>query len=137
MMNQVGRSFVPTLLLVQRGQVVEFRNSDAELHNVRLVDVGTGTTLLDVNMPMEVVHPYTFERPGIYAVYCDLHPGMDADIVAVSTPHSTIADSEGNFLLRDVAAGAYTLTVRYGGKQIEREVEIDAQRTELIVEQAP
>jgi hypothetical protein len=136
-MDQVGRAFVPSLLLVQHRQVVEFRNSDAEPHNVRLVDISSDTTLIDVAMPMGVVHRYTFERPGAYAVYCDLHSGMYADIIAVPTPHSTIADSDGAFVLPDVPAGAYTLRVRYGGKQIERAVQVDAQRTELIVEDAP
>jgi plastocyanin len=134
-MNQLGRTFIPNLLLIRAGQAVEFRNSEHEPHNVHVVETATGTTLLNVGMLIGVFHRYAFDRPGTYSVQCDLHPEMFADIVVTTTPYVATTDRDGKLVVSDVPLGAYDLIVRYGDKVIRRPVEIDGSVSELIVEE--
>lgn len=135
--DQLGRTFIPNLVLIRVGQAVEFRNSEHELHNVRVIENATGRMLLNVGLLIGVAHRYTFDRPGSYSVQCDLHPAMFADIIATTTPYGAISDREGKFVLSDVPAGIYDLVVRYGDKTIRRVVQVDSSMAELVVEEDP
>ena len=134
-MDQFGIAFLPTLLLVRAGQPLEFRNSEEVPHNVHVVETATGSTLLNVATTMGEPYQHTFDRTGGYAVSCDLHPGMSAFVLVVSAPYATVAGDDGAFLLSDVPAGAYTLTVWSADpeRRIERPVQITDGRTELTL----
>lgn len=132
-MDQVSLSFIPGLLLVRTGQPVEFRNSDDVLHNVRVREEATKAPSFNVAIPTGQVYAHTFPRDGFYDVGCDIHPGMAAQIVATSTPYATTTDAEGNFVLRDVLPGSYTVTVYAGADRIDQPLEVGAGRTEVHV----
>ena len=116
LLDQLGRTFIPALLLVRVGQPVVIRNSENDLHNVRIIDTATGETLINVGMLMGTTYQHTFARAGTYTVQCDIHTSMFADIVVTTTPHVAVSDREGNFSLSNVPAGDYTVTVIYGDK---------------------
>lgn len=130
-MDQVSLTFIPSVLFVRTRQPAEFRNSDSELHNVRVREEATKAGTFNVAIPAGEVYLHTFERDGFYDVGCDIHPGMFAQILATSTPYTAVADSDGNFAFPDVAPGSYTITVYAGTKQIERPVEVAGARTEI------
>jgi plastocyanin len=132
-MDQVSLSFIPELLLVRTGQPAEFRNSDDVLHNVRVREEATKAPSFNVAIPTGQVFAHTFPRDGFYDVGCDIHPGMAAQIVATSTPYATTTDPEGNFVIRDVLPGSYTLTVYAGADRIDQPVEVGGGRTEVVV----
>ena len=135
-LDQYGRAFFPTVLLVREGQPVEFRNSEPEPHNVHVADTSTGSTLINVGMPfVGGSFDHTFERAGAYAVSCDIHPGMTAVILVTSTPYAVVASKDGSFSLPDVPPGPYDLTVRAGARRIRRVVEIEGPQTELILDE--
>ena len=136
LLDQLGRTFIPALLLVRAGQPVVIRNSENDLHNVRIIETATGETLINVGMLMGTTYQYTFAHAGTYTVQCDIHTSMFADIVVATTPHMAVSDRKGNFSLSNVPAGDYTVTVIYGDKQIERVVEITDAGGPLIVEGA-
>ena len=136
LLDQLGRTFIPALLLVRAGQPVVIRNSENDLHNVRIIETATDETLINVGMLMGTTYQYTFARAGTYTVQCDIHTSMFADIVVATTPHMAVSDRKGNFSLSNVPAGDYTVTVIYGDKQIERVVEITDASGPLIVEGA-
>src|SRR5688500_4890119 len=50
-MDQYGRAFIPNLLIVRAGQVVEFRNSEDVLHNVHVQKAPAGTEVFNVDRP--------------------------------------------------------------------------------------
>ena len=130
-MDQVGLEFTPSVLLVQVGQNVEFRNSEDVLHNVRVQENQTQTVLMNVAIPSFRKYEYSFERPGFHTVSCDVHPAMRARILVTATPFAVIAGSDGRFTLPNVPPGSYTLTILAGGHQIERVVEISGEQTTL------
>ena len=127
-MDQVALAFTPPILLVQVGQVVEFRNSD-DMHNVRVQENQTQITLVNVAIPPSRTYEYTFERPGAYTVTCDVHTDMQGSIFVTATPFAAIADSDGRFTLPDVVPGSYKVTVLTGGHQTARVVEITGEQT--------
>lgn len=133
-MDQTGYTFFPSLLLVQKGQKVEFRNSEDVLHNVRVTNTDTGTPVFNIATPPFGAYEHTFDEAGYYAVSCDVHPAMAANILVTSTPYAVVAEKDGRFTFSDVPPGSYTLTVYSGAQRIERVVEITGSRTELIVD---
>lgn len=138
LMDQFGRTFLPSLLLVREGQPVHFQNSEDELHNVHVVDAGTGSTVFNVAMPiLGGSYDHTFERAGTYDVSCNVHQDMAATILVTSTPYAVVADHDGSFSLPDVPPGSYNLTMRHGARRIERVVEVGGPRTELILDDQP
>ena len=125
LMDQFGRTFFPSLLLAREGQPVRFLNSEDELHNVHVVDTETGSTVLNVAMPiLGGSYYHTFERAGTYDVSCNVHPETAAAILVTSTPYAVVADHDGRFSLPDVPPGFYNLTMRHGTRRIERVVEV-------------
>jgi len=132
-MDQYGRAFIPDLLVVRVGQVVEFRNSEDVDHNVRVIRNPAGTAVVDVSGPRNQVFRHTFAQPGSYDVSCDIHPGMRATIVAAHTPFVAIADERGDFVLKEIPTGRYALKVSATGRDIVRELEVTAPRTDVSV----
>ena len=132
-MDQQGLAFIPRLLLVRQGQAVVFRNSEDELHNVRVGETGSSQPVFNVATVPGNSYTYIFTRPGFYSVGCDVHETMHADILVTSTPYAVIADNDGSFTLADVLPGSYKLTAYLGARRIEQRVEVAGPRTELIV----
>jgi len=130
-MDQVSLTFIPGLLTVRTGLPAEFRNSDPELHNIRVKEAATNQGTFNVALPTGGTYLHTFERDGFYDVGCDIHPGMSAQILATSTPHTTIADALGHFELHDVAPGPYIVRVHSGARTAEQPLEVAVGRTEV------
>ena len=123
-MDQVGLTFGPELLLVRTGQPVEFRNNDDTLHNVNVKQDETREQAFNVAIPTGGSYTYTFARDGFYHVGCDIHPAMSAEIVSTTSPYATVANSDGSFELQDVEPGAYTVTIYASGAKTRRDVEV-------------
>jgi plastocyanin len=133
-MDQVGLTFGPDLLLVRTGQPVEFRNSDDTLHNVHVSHEETREAAFNVAIPTGNSYRYTFARDGFYRVGCDIHPAMAASIFAASTPYATLAEDDGRFSIADVTAGAYTVTLYAGGRRLQQGVEVKGGVTEVTLQ---
>ena len=133
-MDQVGQTFGPELLLVRTGEPVEFRNSDDTLHNVNVKDEQTREQAFNVAIPTGGVYEYTFRKDGFYRVGCDIHPAMAASIFAASTPFTAIAESDGRFEFTGVPPGPWTITAYSGGKRLQKEVDVKDGVTEVVVE---
>jgi len=133
-MDQVGLTFGPELLLVRTGQPVEFRNNDDTLHNVNVKHEETREQAFNVAIPTGGAYEHTFPRDGFYRVGCDIHPAMAASIFSASTPYTAVAGSDGRFTFADVPAGAWTITVYTGGRRLQTEVEVTGAVTEVTIE---
>ena len=133
-MDQVGLTFGPPLLLVRTGQPVEFRNSDDTLHNVHVTHEETREPAFNVAIPTDNSYTYTFQKDGFYRVGCDIHPAMAASVFSASTPYVTLAEPDGRFTIADVAPGAYTATVYTAGRKLQRAVEAKSGVVEITVE---
>ena len=106
---QKDKKFTPHLLVVPAGTAVEFPNHDPFFHNVfslfegKRFDLGlyeAGTTRL--------VH---FDRVGVSYIFCNIHPEMNAVVVALKTPYYGISNAAGRISIPHVPAGRYTMQV--------------------------
>ncbi len=130
-MDQFGRAFIPNMLIVRAGQVVEFRNSEDVLHNVHVQKGPAVTEVFNVDRPPFDVYKHTFVEEGFYTVQCDMHIDMRAAIVVTSTPYAGVADERGSFMFPDVTPGSYKLRLYGEGQARDLSVEVSGPRTEV------
>lgn len=106
---QKNKQFVPHLLVVQAGSVVDFPNLDPFFHNVFSLFNGKRFDLgLYESGSSRGVH---FDRPGISYIFCNIHPEMSAVVVTVPTPYYAMSTVSGSLTIRDVAPGNYMMHV--------------------------
>ena len=106
-MDQRNETFVPHVLAVTTGTIVDFPNSDKFYHNVfslskaKKFDLGR----------YAAGHSQTvrFDRPGIVRVFCDIHSHMNAFILVFSHPFFAMTDAEGRYRIDNVPPGTYAI----------------------------
>ena len=132
-MDQLSRTFIPSILFVRTGHGTQFLNSDEELHNINVKNGETQKQVFNVALPPGINYLHTFEHSGMYDVSCDAHPGMSAQIVATASPYIVLADTNGHFEIPNVVPGPYAVTVYAGAEAIEKTIEVMGSRTEIDV----
>lgn len=102
-----NKTFLPHVVAIPAGSAVTFPNDDAIFHNAFSLsqaepfDMGLyrgGDTKQRV-----------FGKPGVYHVFCNIHPQMAAFLVVAPTPYVTVAAADGSWRL-DLPAGKYRVT---------------------------
>ena len=130
-MDQYAKRFVPDVLYVRVGQPVEFRNSEDMPHNVTVKRRLTGSEVFNVGTEPQQKHVHTFDRVAAYDVLCDIHPGMQATVIATESPLATIADDAGRFSIANVPLGAYKLSFTFEGRTVEQALQVTGARTDV------
>lgn len=104
-MDQRNETFVPHVLAVTTGTVVDFPNSDRTYHNVFSLSKASKFDLgrYAVGRSKSV----RFDRPGIVRVFCDIHSHMNAFILVFSHPYFAITDADGRYRITAVPPGTY------------------------------
>jgi plastocyanin len=106
-LRQVKKAFQPRVLAIPTGSTVQFPNDDAVFHNVFSLNPPEP---FDLGLYREgASKTQTFKDPGVYRVYCNIHPQMAAVILVVATPYIVEADARGAYRL-DLPAGRYRVT---------------------------
>jgi len=106
---QKDKRFVPRLLAVEVGAMVDFPNQDPFLHNVfsqfdgKRFDLG----LYEARATKSV----RFSKPGVCYIFCNIHSQMSAVVVVVDTPHFVQMNAPGEFRIPDLPLGRYQLNV--------------------------
>ena len=106
---QKNKRFVPHILVVPLGAVVDFPNDDPFFHNVfslfngKRFDLGlyeAGTT-----------RGVTFNSPGVSYIFCNIHPQMSAVVIVTQSPYYAISSATGDFAINNVLPGRYQLNI--------------------------
>lgn len=106
-MQQSNRRFDPDLVVIPAGGSVTFPNMDPIFHNVfslskpKSFDLG--------NYPKGDARTVVFPKPGVVYVNCRLHPNMAGVIVVTPNQWFARAGRDGQFELRDLPPGIYTV----------------------------
>lgn len=133
--DQRGKVFIPHVLTVTRGTKVRFPNNDTIFHNVFAY---FEAKKFDLGMyPRGAQRVQTFEKPGVVALLCNIHPRMSAYIVVVDTPYFAVTDAKGRFQIEDVPPGSYTLKVWHeSGARLSRTLRVGSasEPLELVLE---
>jgi plastocyanin len=109
--DQRKMTFVPHVAVVQQGTTVDFLNSDPVGHNVYWPSI-SGNKKLAHNLgtwPQGQKKPFQFNDLGVASLLCNVHPEMSGYVVVVPTPYFAVTDKEGNFEIKNIPAGKYTL----------------------------
>jgi plastocyanin len=119
-----SRQFSPRVRIVTQGSKVEFPNQDPFSHNVfSKTNGGFDTGVFGRGKAKD----QTFKEPGVYPIYCNVHPRMTAFIITLTTPYYTQAGNDGRFTLENVPAGQYKMTIWHDRTSAEtRDVTIGA-----------
>ena len=127
--DQRKMSFIPHVVAVQQGTTVDFLNSDPVGHNVYWPSI-SGNKKLSHNLgtwPKGEKKPFQFNDLGVASLLCNVHPEMSGYVVVVPTPYLAVTDKDGNFEIKDIPAGKYTLkTWSEDGKPTTQAVEVSA-----------
>ena len=113
-MDQRNERFVPHVLAVMVGTVVDFPNSDLIYHNVfslsraKRFDLGRYAAGKSKGVLMD--------RPGVVRVFCDIHSHMNAFVLVFNHRFFDVTDVEGRFELPSLPSGTYTVVGWYEGE---------------------
>jgi plastocyanin len=113
-MDQRNETFVPHILAVTAGTVVDFPNSDQTYHNVfslskaQRFDLGRYAAGKSKSV--------RFVRPGVVRVFCDIHSHMNAFVLVFSHRFFDVTDADGRFTLTSVPPGTYSVVAWYEGE---------------------
>ena len=125
--DQRKMAFVPHVVAVQQGTTVEFLNSDPVGHNVYWPSI-SGNKKLAHNLgtwPKGEKKPFQFNDVGVASLLCNVHPEMSGYVVVTPTPYFAVTDKDGNFAIKNVPAGKYTLkTWSEDGKPTTQAVDV-------------
>jgi plastocyanin len=126
-MDQSKMTFVPHVMVVQVGTTVEFLNSDPVGHNVYWPSI-SGNKKLAHNLgtwPKGEKKSFQFNDVGVASLLCNVHPEMNGYIVVSPTPYFAVTDKTGNYEIKNVPPGKYTLkTWSEDGKVTTQAVEV-------------
>jgi plastocyanin len=118
--DQKGCLYVPHVAGAQVDQTIEFRNSDAFLHNVH----GSPQDSRGWNLALSrqgSERTITVDHPEVMiSVRCDVHPWMQAWLGVVDHPYFGVTGPDGRVTMANVPAGDYTIGVwheRFGTKE--------------------
>lgn len=104
---QIDKEFVPHVLPVTAGTKVDFPNMDNIYHNV--FSLSKKNQFLLGRYASGKSESHTFNTPGIVEVFCDIHSNMYAYILVLPNKYFAKTDINGNFVIKDVPPGNYTL----------------------------
>jgi plastocyanin len=104
-LDQRNLDFFPHVLVIRVGTTVDFPNNDRVFHNVFSFREGK---VFDLGMyPVGALKHITFDRPGLSRIFCNIHPGMAAYVMAVDSPYFAVTDPSGAFTIAEVPPGSY------------------------------
>ncbi len=108
--DQKGCDYVPHVLAFPAGSTVKIVNSDGILHNIHTYS--TANPSFNMAQPkFKKVIEQKIDKPEVIKVTCDAHSWMHGWWVSTDTPYFAVTDDKGNYTIKDVPAGDYTVEV--------------------------
>jgi plastocyanin len=131
-MAQIGRRFVPQVLVVARGTLIEFPNEDAVSHQVYSFSLAK-----KFQLPLykgQKPAPILFDQAGLVVLGCNIHDNMVGYIYVTEAPAFGETNASGSFDSPPLASGKYRIdvwspriaeSVMDGEASLTREVSVD------------
>ncbi len=111
--DQVKLKFTPHVRPVVKGTTVAFKNSDPILHNI-FWPKGHGYAARNLGTwGKGGMRDFKFDQLGDVVLLCNVHPEMEGHIVVLQNPFFVVVDKDGEYEIKDVPAGNYTVKAWY------------------------
>jgi plastocyanin len=108
--DQKGCDYIPHVLAFPAGSTVDIVNSDGILHNIHTYS--TKNPSFNMAQPkFKKVIKQKVEQPEVIRVTCDAHGWMHGWWYVTDTPYYAVTDDKGDFTIKDVPPGNYTIEV--------------------------
>jgi len=108
--DQKGCDYVPHVLAFPAGSTVKIKNDDGILHNIHTYS--NDNPSINIAQPkFKKVVDVTVAKPELIRVTCDAHGWMHGWWFSASNPYYAVTDDKGNFAIKDVPPGDYTVTI--------------------------
>lgn len=104
--------FVPRILLIKPNMAGAVVNSDSVGHNFHTISKG----VYNINKKIQpgsklVVTKSNIRKSGMVRAKCDIHSWMGGYWIVAETPYTVLSDKNGNFSIKDIPSGNYTLKI--------------------------
>jgi plastocyanin len=111
--QQRDLKFEPKFTVVMKGDTLSFPNNERNAvdHNVYSPRTPGRVGFNLGRYGRGVSKTWTFNQPGVYDIYCDLHEDMRAQVKVLENEYYTYTDATGAFRLEDVPEGDYEIRV--------------------------
>jgi plastocyanin len=116
-MDQRNETFLPGVLAITVGTLVDFPNNDSTYHNVfslskaKRFDLGRYAQGRSKSV--------RFDRPGIVRVFCDIHSHMSAFVLVFNHRYFATTDAEGRYRINNIPTGTYAVVAWHDGANRE------------------
>jgi plastocyanin len=108
-LEQKGCQYKPHVLALQAGQKLNVVNSDETTHNIH--PTPNNNREWNMTQPHGMPLEQTFAREEVaIPVKCNVHPWMKGYIAVLKHPYFAVTDKSGNFEIKDLPPGSYTIT---------------------------
>jgi plastocyanin len=133
-MAQRDERFLPHVLPVVQGTVVDFPNDDDVYHNVFSLSSAAGKGGFDLGRyPKGASKSWTFDRAGTVQVFCHIHSDMSAVVLVLGNPFFASPDESRHYAIDGVPEGDYTVVGWHERiKPVTRKVHVTAGQTTTV-----
>jgi plastocyanin len=127
-MDQKSLRFVPHVLPIVTGTIVEFPNSDPLAHNVFSI---SETKRFNLGLYEKgTVRRLRFDEPGVVQLLCNVHLEMSGFIVVLKNPYFARVNPDGSYRIVGVPAGQHRVRCwQEAGAALELTVVVPASGT--------
>jgi hypothetical protein len=126
LIDQKDCVYVPNAMIVPLGSKVEISNSDPILHNVHGVQAKDGEmqnvfNYAQARQGQRETLDMSMTKPGMIFLSCEAgHPWMNAYVFVATDPFVALTDKKGEFVIKDVPPGTYTLKMWHEGVTLQK-----------------
>ena len=113
-MDQRNETFLPHVLTIDQGTVVDFPNNDTTYHNVFSI---SKTRKFDLGRYARgKSRSVRFDQPGVVRIFCDIHSHMSAFVLVFTHPYYAKAEGDGRYRIDNLPPGTYTVSTWHEGE---------------------
>jgi hypothetical protein len=133
-LDQRGCQYHPHAIVLQVGQPLQIKNSDATLHNIHALP--NINSQFNEGQPVQgMVSTKKFDKAEVtpFRVKCDVHGWMKAFMAVLPNPFYSVSQGDGTFTISGLPPGNYTIVAwheKYG--QQEQQVTVAPKETKTV-----
>jgi hypothetical protein len=128
-------TFVPHVNVGFIGNKFVVKNEDPVLHTIHVYTYMSGKTMYNIGLPEKgSAVTKTLTKTGLMELNCDCHPWMLGYIYIFDHPYAVVTNEKGEFIMKDIPPGTYTLEAWHEGLGKVRltEVRVESGETSKI-----